>query len=213
MTKALALGAALSGLFVAIAASAPMPGKPPSISGRPNFAQTLTCDKGAWSADAVSFDYAWTYAGGGPTFGTGAKLRVPKTVTGYAIVCVVTAHDAQGQTTSATSAGVTIGVGIPMVRITKATVKKSLVTLSGVVGPPAALVKGPAGGAVIVLDRRINKTTVTQLAGPLVVRGRGRFTISGHDSRGRHTYVLLFGPAPGTGYGAQTAANRTLRVP
>jgi hypothetical protein len=195
-----------------VAASAPVPGTPPSISGHPNFTSVLTCSKGTWSPDAVSFDYTWSYSGG-PTVATGPTLKVPEDLIGYAIVCVVTAHDAQGATTSATSSGVTIAPGIPTVKITNATVKKGLITLSGVVGPAAALVKGPDGGAVVVLDRRLNSTTLEQLAGPQIVRGRaGLFTISAHDARGRHSYVLLFNTAPGTGYAAQISATRTLRV-
>jgi hypothetical protein len=212
--RASLLAAVAAGLFATAATSAPVPAKPPSISGHPNFTSVLTCNRGTWSPDAVSFDFAWLYVSGGPTIATGPTLHVPDTLIDYAIECDVTAHDAQGQTTSATSPGVTIMPAIPKVQITKATVsKRGVVTLQGVVGPSRALAKSAAGGAVVVLDRRINKTTVTQLAGPLTVRGRGKFKISGHDTRGRHTYVLLFNSAPGSGYAAQTTVNRILRVP
>jgi hypothetical protein len=200
------------GVFATAALSAPTPSKPPSISGKPNFDSVLTCNQGTWSADAVSFDYAWTYSGGGPTFGTGRKLDVPQTVLDYAIVCVVTAHDAQGQTTSATSNAVTIGPGVSSVRITKATVKKGRVTFSGVASPGPALARSKSGSPAVVLDRRLTKNTVVQISSLQVVHNRkGKFTVGGHDTRGRHTYILIFIPAASSGF-SESKATRRLRV-
>jgi hypothetical protein len=212
ISKALALSVLGLSAAAGIAIGAPASTGAPSISGHPNFDSVLTCNEGSWSADAVTFDYAWTYSGGGPTIGTGPTLRVPRTVTGYAIVCDVTAHDTQGQTTSATSPAVTIGPGISTVRITKAAVNKGAVTFTAVAGPSAALAKTPNGPPYVVLDRRLNKTTVEQLGDLKVIHGRsGKFTISGRDTRGRHVYLVRFVPSAGTGY-TEADATRTLRV-
>jgi MFS family permease len=138
--------------------------------------------------------------------------RVPRTVIDFNILCVVTAHDAQGQMTSASSPGVVIGPGIATLKITSAKVTKSLVTISAIGGPGPALERGPSGAAYVVLDRVLGKNHFLQLAGPKIVTSRkGKFTISAHDSRGRHTYVLLFVPPPSTSY-AETSATRKLTV-
>lgn len=212
LTKALVLGTLGLGTAAAVAIAAPTSTVAPSISGTPSFGSVLTCNQGTWSPDAVSFDYSWTYSGGGPTIATGQTLKVPDTLIGYAIVCVVTAHDAQGATTSATSPAVTIGNGVSTVRITRAKVKKSLVTFTAVGGPAPALVRTTGGKPYAVLDRRVNKTTVLQVGSLSTIRARsGKFTISGHDSPGRHTYIVRFIPAPGSGFG-ESDATRTLRV-
>jgi hypothetical protein len=209
IAKALMTGAGVSAVFAAVALGAPVSVKPPSISGPPNFNQTLNCNNGTWSGGAVSFDFSWTYSGGGPTIATGSKLHVPRTVIDYAIVCVVTAHDAQGQTTSATSPGVTIAPGIASVRITKATVVHGKVTISGVAGPSAALTRSAAGRPYLVLDRRLNKTTLLQLGDPKVITSRsGHFTLTAHDSLGHHTYVVEFNPVGSSGYDGTSASHQ-----
>lgn len=208
--RALILGAIVSLVFAAAAISAPVPGKAPSISGQPNFNSTLTCNTGSWSADAVSFSYQWTYSGAGPVIATTQKLRVPKTVIDYNILCVVTAHDAQGQMTSANSPGVVIGPGVATLKITSAKVKKGLVTISGVAGPSLALKRTASVGAPdVVLDRVLTKHELLQLAGPKIVTSRqGKFTISAHDSRGHHTYVVLFDPVASTSFAATTTTRK-----
>jgi hypothetical protein len=212
IARAVILGAIVSVVFAAAAISAPVPGKAPSISGKPNFNSTLTCNTGTWSPDAVSFSYQWTYTGGGPMIAATQELRVPRTVIDFNILCVVTAHDAQGQMTSASSPGVVIGPGIATLKITSAKVTKSLVTISAIGGPGPALERGPSGAAYVVLDRVLGKNHFLQLAGPKIVTSRkGKFTISAHDSRGRHTYVLLFVPPPSTSY-TETSATRKLTV-
>jgi hypothetical protein len=212
IVRAVILAAFVSVGFAAVALSAPVPGTAPSISGKPNFDSRVTCNPGTWSGGAVSFSYVWTYNGGGPTIATTQKLHAPRTVTDFNILCVVTATDAQGQTASASSPGVVIGAGISTLKITSAKVKQTLVTVSGVGGPGPALERGPAGGPYVVLDRVLSKNHFLQLAGPQIVTSRkGKFTISAHDSRGRHTYLLLFVPPASTGF-AETSADRKLNV-
>lgn len=204
------LGAlAASAIVAAVAIAAPVASKPPTISGKPNLAQTLTCNRGTWSSDAVSFTYAWAVSGGS-TFAGGQTLKVPRSVVGYDVVCIVTAHDAHGQTTPASSGEVLIAPGISTVRIVRASVKHGVVTISGVVGPAAARTKGPNGGSTVVLDRELtSKINVQQIAGPKIVRTRnGAFTISGHDTSGRHTYIVNFDPSQGSDYAPGSATRR-----
>lgn len=212
IVKGLALAAALSGVVVAVATGAPVAGKLPTVSGRPNLGQTLTCNKGTWSPDAVSFSYTWAISGGS-TIGSQQTLKVPASAIGFDVACIVTARDAQGQTTPASSAQVLIGPGISTVKITTAAVKKSIVTISGFVGPAVARNKGPNGWSTVVLDRELtSKIDVEQIAGPKIVRTKnGAFTISGHDTKGKHTYVINYDPSQGSGY-APGSATRKLTV-
>jgi hypothetical protein len=203
--------AALGAIAVAVAVAAAVPSKPPTISGKPAYRQTLTCNKGTWSADAVSFSYAWAISGGS-TIATGQTLKVPASTIDYNVVCIVTARDAQGQTTPASSAQVLIGLGISTVKITKASVSKGLVTISGFVGPALARTRGPNGWSTVVLDRIITGQQVAQISNPKTVRTKnGSFTISGHDVKGQHAYLLNFVPSQGSGF-APGSATRTLTV-
>ena len=147
-----ALGATLVAAVTAVASAAPVAAKPPTITGKPAYQQTLTCNKGTWSADAVSFSYAWAISGGS-TIASGPTLKVPASAIGYNVVCIVTARDAQGQTTPASSAQVLIAPGISTVKITKATARNGVVTISGFVGPATARTRGPDGWSMVVLDR------------------------------------------------------------
>jgi hypothetical protein len=213
-TSTALLGAtALSVIAAAVAIAAPVASKPPTISGKPNLAQTLTCNKGAWSSDAVSFTYAWAVSGGS-TFASAQTLKVPTSVVGYNVVCIVTARDGQGTTTPASSAQVLIGPGISTVKITKAVARNGVVTVSGIVGPAAARSKGPNGWSAVVLDRELtSKINVQQISnGPKIVKTKnGSFTISGHDAKGKHTYIVNFDPSEGSGY-APGSATRKLTV-
>lgn len=210
--KSLLAAGVVSAVGAAVAIAAPVASKPPTISGKPNLGQTLTCNKGTWSPDAVSFTYAWAISGGS-TFATGQTLKVPNTTIDYDVFCIVTAKDAQGNATPASSAQVQIGEGIPTVKITKASVKNGLVTISGIVGPAAARKKGPDGASTVVLDRELtSKNDLQQISEPKIVRSKdGSFTISGHDVKGKHTYVVEYDPSEGSGY-TQGSATRKLTV-
>jgi hypothetical protein len=210
---ALAAAATLSAIAAAVAIAAPVASKAPTISGKPNFGQTLTCNTGTWSADAVSFSYAWAISGGS-NIASGQTLKVPASAVGYNVVCIVTAKDAQGKPTPASSTQVLIGAGIATVKITKASAKNGVVTISGFVGPAAARKKGPNGSSTVVLDRELSSViNVQQISnGPKIVRSKnGSFTISGHDVTGTHTYIVNFDPSIGSGYGP-ARATRTLTV-
>src|ERR1700743_3719516 len=153
LTSLLAAGLA-SAVAATVAIAAPVASKPPTITGKPNLGQKLTCNKGTWSSDAVSFSYAWAISGGS-TIATGQTLKVPQSAIDFNLVCILTARDAQGQTTPASSPQVLVGTGISTVKITKATSSNGLVTISGTVGPAAARKKGPGGWPTVVLDPRL----------------------------------------------------------
>lgn len=209
---ALTAAAAISAIAAAVASAAPVASKPPTISGKPAYQQTLTCNKGTWSADAVSFSYAWAISGGS-TIATGPTLKVPASAIQYNVVCIVTARDAHGDTTPASSAQVLIAPGISTVKITNAGVRNGVVTISGLVGPTAARKKGPDGSSTVVLDRELtSKINVQQISDPKVVKSKdGSFTLSGRDTKGKHTYIVNFDPSPGSGF-APGSATRTLTV-
>jgi hypothetical protein len=209
-TPALA-AAAISAIMAAEALAAPAASKPPTISGKPAYQQTLTCNKGSWSPDAVSFSYAWAISGGS-TIATGPTLRVPAAAIDYDLVCIVTARDAQGETTPASSAQVLIQPGISAVKITRASVKRGVVTISGFAGPALARKRGPNGWSTVVLDRVISGEQVQQISDPKTIRTKdGSFTVSGRDVKGTHTYVVNFAPSAESGF-APGKATRTLTV-
>jgi hypothetical protein len=204
--KGLVVAAVLSGLGVAVAIGAPVAGKAPAIGGKPAYQQTLTCNRGTWSADAVSFSYAWAISGGS-TIATGQTLKVPASAIGYNLVCIVIARDAQGQTTPASSAQVLIGPGISTLKITKASATKGVVTISGFVGPATARKRGPNGWSTVVLDRLISGQEYAQIGAPKVVRSKnGAFTLSGRDIKGRHLYVVNYDPSAGSGFAPSKAS-------
>jgi hypothetical protein len=207
----LVVGVIACAAFAAAALGAPANSKPPTISGKPAFGSVLTCNRGTWSADAVSFDYSWVFSGGGLTIATGQKWRVNKDV-GYNIACQVVAHDAQGATTSAMSAPVLLTAGISSVRITKVSQKHGNLTFTCVAGPSGALKHASFDRPSAVLDRKLGKNSNLQLGGIVVIKKRdGHFTISGHDTPGKHTYVIHFEPAGSSQY-ASSQASKTLTV-
>jgi hypothetical protein len=206
------IAAAASALFAAATFGAPVAGKPPSISGTPALNSVLTCDNGSWSSDAVSFDYAWFYSGG-PQVASGQKLKVPSTLIGYNVVCQVTADDAHGATTTAISAPVLITPGVPAVKITKVAVGHGSITISGIAGPAAARKRSSSSKPTMVLDRVVTKKLVTQIAGPLILEPNGHFTIGGKDTPGRHTYIVIFDPAPVSGYTFTRVERPNVKIP
>jgi hypothetical protein len=192
---ALLTGAAVSAVFVGTALSAPSAVKPPTISGTPAFTSTLTCNNGSWSPDAASFSYAWFYASGGAHIADGRTWRVDQTHLGVAVICRVTATDAQGATTTADSAPVTTVGGTPVVRITKVITRPhGSVTFTGAVSPSLAAAPGPLGSAGIVVYRELKgPDDLLQIhqSGNRVSRS-GKWTIKGTDTAGRHTYKFQF---------------------
>src|SRR5690349_14121201 len=51
---------ALAALAIAFA---PVSASPPTVTGAFEYGSTLKCEPGSWSADAVSFSYAWIVGG------------------------------------------------------------------------------------------------------------------------------------------------------
>jgi hypothetical protein len=201
------IGLLACGAFAAVSLANPVLSKPPTITGSANYNSVLTCHPGTWSSDAVSFGYAWTYGGGGPTFASTQKWKVDAPRLDYNVVCVVTARDAHGGSTQATSNGVVPGPGIARVKITKISAKHGKVTVSGVAGPSPALLSAFGYRPEITLDRKLN-IGLLQLAGPKTLGRSGRFTISAHDTRGKHTYVLTFIPAVSSKYATAEAMHK-----
>jgi hypothetical protein len=202
-----AAGAALAGsaALAAVAVAAPTSTKPPTITGRAAYLSTLTCHKGTWSPDAVSFSYQWQ--GNGITIGTKPTVKVPLSTIGYSIACIVTARDAAGNAMSATSSAVTPTLATPKVKITRAAVAGQRITLQGRVSPRAA-----AKGGNLILDRKHGGDLVQLTFAGNHPRANGRFTVRVKDTvRGRHTYVLLFDPAA-PGFAAQVQVKRTLTL-
>ncbi|MEA2467907.1 MAG: hypothetical protein QOJ57_2033, partial [Thermoleophilaceae bacterium] len=124
-----------------LAGGAPTPSAPPSISGFPGYQSKLTCNPGTWSADAQSFTYEWLYDGSDSAFAITQTYRPDASKVGYNIVCRVTATDAAGDVAVAGSAPVRIGPGRTTIKLKARKVQHRKVTLSGRVGPRAA-VKG-----------------------------------------------------------------------
>ena len=194
--------------MVAVATAAPVPGKPPTISGTPAYQQTLTCNRGhvvsrrrlllLRMGDLRRLDDRRR-----------AAAEVPASAIGFDVVCIVTARDAQGQTTPASSAQVLIAPGISTVKITKASAAHGIVTISGIVGPAVARKHGPNGWSTVVLDRIIAGQSEQQISNPKIIRTRnGAFTVSGHDVKGRHTYVVNYEPSEGSGYAPGTTTRK-----
>jgi hypothetical protein len=182
--SAAGLLAALAG--VSVAGGAPSSSAPPSISGFPGYNSLLTCKDGSWSSDAQTFEYAWAYAANGSTIATGKTWRADAPRVGYDVVCQVTAKDGSGAGTSASSAAVRIGPGRTTIVLKAKKVQHRKVTLTGKVGPKAA-VKGAS-----VVGYRIEPDGLHQLFGKTTLKPGGQFKIVAPDIPGRHTYKVNF---------------------
>jgi hypothetical protein len=204
---ALVLVCALAAPAAGLAAPANV--KLPTISGKPNYDQKLTCNPGTWSADAKSFDYQWL--NGESVEATTKTFKVPVFLIGYQIRCRVIAHDAGGGATSADSASTPpIGQGLSTLKLNSVKLKNGTITLKGKAGPKKAL-RDKYGKAYLVLYRK-NKDSYTQITpSPVVVPKDGKFKIVAHD-HGKHNYILTLTPPSGTSYG-QKSLNRKWDVP
>jgi hypothetical protein len=188
-SSALAIAAAAALAASPLASGAPTVQKPPSIDGFPAYFSKLRCNAGAWTADAQTFAYEWRYDGSDTAFATTQTYRPDASKVGYNIVCVVTATDASGDPASAASPAVRIGPGRTTMKLRARRVQHRKVTLSGTVGPRAAL-KG-AG----IVAYRIEPDGLHQLFGKQVLKPNGRFRIVAPDEPGKHTYKVNFNPA------------------
>ena len=76
-------------------------------------------------------------------------------------------------------------------------------------GPSPALLSAFGYRPEITLDRKLDTITqLLQLAGPKTLGRSGRFTITGHDDPGKHTYVLTFIPAVSSKYATVEAVHK-----
>jgi hypothetical protein len=206
MITALTAGA-LCGALTASATAAPTSLKEPRITGRAVYLSTLTCHRGTWSKDAVSFTYKWE--ANGATVGTTPKLEIPLAAIGSNIICIVTARDAHGGRTPATAGGVNPVPATPRLTVASARASGHTVTVSGLVSPRQAVSRTGA----LTLERRdaLGLTHVTPA--PVRPRPDGHFTVRVNDAtaQGRETYILIYQPNR-EGFVAQVQARRTLTV-
>ncbi len=85
----------------------------PAIVGSAKAGRKLTCSPGTWTGEPSSFDYQW-YRDGTPIVGaTNSTHTVQATDEGTTLTCVVTAHNAAGQ--SATTTSTRLAVPVPHV--------------------------------------------------------------------------------------------------
>jgi hypothetical protein len=101
----------------ATSSAAPKNTAPPTISGTPKVAQTMTADPGSWSGNPTSFAYQWqrcdadVAACSNLVGATNKTYVVPLADLGYRLRVVVTAHNSKG-TATATSAITTVVVPV-----------------------------------------------------------------------------------------------------
>ncbi len=155
----ISLLALLSTAVVAIAA--PSNTAPPTISGTAAYDSKLTCNEGSWSG-AASLDYSWDYGGRGTAqWASGKSVRIPANVVSRPIACTVTATDAAGATTTASSARVVPTAGKPRFKYSLRSLKPGRLRLKGVAGPRSALVYS-SSRATVVLYRELGRRRYRQ---------------------------------------------------
>jgi hypothetical protein len=82
----------------------------PIISGTAKARATLTCSTGTWTGTPTSFTYAWSRDGTPIAGATSRTYAVRTGDEGLTLTCTVTAANATGAKSSATSKGVAVGV-------------------------------------------------------------------------------------------------------
>jgi hypothetical protein len=188
-----AVGLVAALLAAPLAGGAPTSQSPPKISGYPGYQSTLTCDHGTWSPDAVSYAYEFGYMG--YFRATGKTYRV--TEVNRDIVCRVTAKDASGEETVATSAPVHTLVGRTSIKVKAKKVQHGAkVTLTGTIKPRGALDKTAAQRQDEIVAYRVQKDgSLLQLFGKESLTAKGKFKIVAEDDPGRHRYKVNFNPS------------------
>jgi hypothetical protein len=186
-----ALGLLVFLVIAPLAGGAPTSQSPPTISGYPGYHSTLTCDHGRWSPDAVSYAYEFGYMG---YFRATQTYRV--TEVGRDIVCRVTAKDASGEETVATSAPVHTVVGRTSIKVKAKKVQHGpKVTLAGTIKPRGALDKTAAQRAGELVAYRVEKDGLHQLFGKETLTATGKFKIVAEDEPGKNRYKVNFNPS------------------
>jgi hypothetical protein len=175
-----------------LAGGAPTSQSPPTISGYPGYHSTLTCNPGRWSPEPVSYAYEFGYMG--YFRATGQTYRV--TEVGRDIVCRVTAKDASGEETVATSAPVHTVVGRTSIKVKAKKVQHGKVTLTGTIKPRGALDKTAAQRQDEIVAYRVEKGgSLLQLFGKETLTAKGKFKIVAPDDPGKHKYKVNFNPS------------------
>ena len=82
----------------------------PVISGTAKAGSTLSCSTGSWTEDPSSFKYQWSRDGTPIVGATGASYKVQKGDEQLKLTCTVTASNAKGPSSPATSKGVPVPV-------------------------------------------------------------------------------------------------------
>jgi hypothetical protein len=103
----LALALAVTGLAVLAApahAGTLTPVQPPTVSGTPEYAATLTAGPGQWAPAATTYAYQWLRDGQPIAQATRATYEAGLDDLGHALAVTVTADDGVGDTGAATSA-------------------------------------------------------------------------------------------------------------
>jgi hypothetical protein len=212
----LAAAAAAPGL----AGAAPTPLSPPTIDGTVRFGQTVTCRPGAWNSGGLTFTYRWLLGGGPilqgpartPAEGPVLALTDPSLMNGNSLSCQVTATDAQGAATRATSATQRPEPGRTTMRITKVTpLPKGRVRIQGRIGPPVA-VRAPWGeDDLVVVRRRIGPGRYLQLSRTVRVAANGRFTVVATDRPAGRKRISIDYSSGESSFWSDVSATRTVR--
>lgn len=87
--------------------TAPMSTAAPTVSGRAQVGQTLSCSTGSWTGSPTAYAYQWTDDGTVIPDATNSTYKIASVDRGQSLSCTVTASNAAGRTSS-TSAGVMI---------------------------------------------------------------------------------------------------------
>jgi hypothetical protein len=189
---ALAAAGLVAALIAApLAGGAPTSQSPPTISGYPGYKSTLTCKPGNWSPDTKSLAYEFGYMG---YFRASQTYQV--TEVGRDVVCQVTAKDASGEETVATSAPVRTVPGRTSIEVKAKKVQHGAkVTLTGTVKPRGALDKTAADRTREIVAYRVEKDGLHQLFGKETLTAKGKFKIVAEDDPGKHRYKVNFNPS------------------
>jgi hypothetical protein len=187
---AAAAAAATALVAVPLATGAPTSSAPPKIDGFPGYLSKLTCNPGTWSPDAQSFAYEWRYDGSDTAFATTRTYRPDASKVGYNIVCVVTATDAAGDPATAASPPARIARGRTTIKLKAKKVQHRKVTLTGTVGPRAAVKQAS------IVAYRVERDGLHQLFGKETLKANGKFKIVAPDEAGKNTYKVNFNPEP-----------------
>jgi hypothetical protein len=183
--------AAVAALAIAFA---PVSASPPTVTGKFAYGSELKCAPGSWSADAVSFSYAWF--AGGVQRATGQTWSPDASTINYQAYCAVAATDAGGASTTAQSAAQQVTPGITTIKLTTKKSQKKKLVLTGRVGPAASFPSTSAGRNDMVVAYRIEKGLNYQLFGKNSVDRKGGFkiTVAKPPKFGTFTYQINFNP-------------------